>query len=298
MPSEDYSYSGPFDREKFVAAFETEFAKHPNVDRRDPAYPTALKGMDTLLGLIENDKRIADIRWVAYMLATVLIETATPKTYPVPILDAKGKPKLGPGGQPLMKTESRWTINMAPVNEIGHGKDKRYFLPVKVKGLPQKTAQVTEQDGDRFTVQANGKYKPEKPGATRGSDPHGAVSAAYTNDTGSELTFFGRGYVQLTWWDNYASTGAAIGRGLELLFDPTSVLQPQIAYQLMSHGMISGEGFANGHKLADYFDAKHTDYVNARAIVNGHNRDKEIAGYAQQFEKVLLSARAAPTPVA
>lgn len=79
---------------------------------------------------------------------------------------------------------------------------------------------------------------------------------------------FGRGYVQLTWWSNYVDAGVALKRGLDLLFDPLLAKDPQVAYDVMAHGMITGGGFANGRKLSDYIHGIKKDYVNARRMVN------------------------------
>ena len=109
-----------------------------------------------------------------------------------------------------------------------------------------------------------------------------------TKDEGVEHAYYGRGYVQLTWWDNYASTGVAIGEGLNLLFEPERALEPKIAYAVMVRGMTTGAGFANGHMLSDYFHGAHTNYKRARAMVNGTDCADEIAAIAELFEAVLL----------
>jgi predicted chitinase len=113
----------------------------------------------------------------------------------------------------------------------------------------------------------------------------------YADDDGTELSYFGRGYVQLTWWSNYARASAQLGLGLQLLLDPAQVLQPAIAYQLMAHGMRTGEGFANGRKFSNYFNGAKTDYVKARAMVNGSDHAADIAAIARQFEIILLAAK-------
>jgi hypothetical protein len=101
----------------------------------------------------------------------------------------------------------------------------------------------------------------------------------------------------VTWWSNYAAAGVSIRRGLDLLRDPDLVKDPAVAYKIMSIGMRTGDIFANGHSFSDYFDDATTDYKGARHMVNGRDHDKDIAGIAQKFEKVLsdaLSPAAAP----
>jgi hypothetical protein len=124
-----------------------------------------------------------------------------------------------------------------------------------------------------------------------GSPDGGASANAYLIDPGTPLTYFGRGYVQLTWWVHYASAGVAIGRGLDLLLHPELVEQPATAYALMSHGMRTGDGFANGHKFVQYFSGNTTNYKGARAMVNGVNHDAEIADYARMFERCLVASK-------
>jgi hypothetical protein len=105
-----------------------------------------------------------------------------------------------------------------------------------------------------------------------------------------ENRYDGRGYVMLTWWDNYVRTGFMIGVGLDLLFDPDLTYEPKISYRIISVGMLTGQGFSNRHKFQDYFHGNHTDYVGARAMVNGKSGQHEIAGLAERFERVLRAA--------
>jgi hypothetical protein len=97
--------------------------------------------------------------------------------------------------------------------------------------------------------------------------------------------------VQLTWWSNYATTGVAIGKELSLLTDPESVKTPEIAYAIMSNGMRTGRGFANGHRFSDFFAGKKRDYIGARKMVNGTSHAADIAKIAETFEKILLDCR-------
>ncbi len=59
----------------------------------------------------------------------------------------------------------------------------------------------------------------------------------------------------------------------------------------MSHAMRTGNGFANGRKFTDYFNAAKTDYAGARAIVNGTDHRHEIAAISKRLEAVLLKAK-------
>jgi hypothetical protein len=75
------------------------------------------------------------------------------------------------------------------------------------------------------------------------------------------------------------------------LLDPELVKEPKTAYALMSHGMRTGFGFANGHKFAEFFSGKNRDYTHARKMVNGMDHAEDIAKLAEAFEEILLKSR-------
>jgi len=276
----DYVYHGGFDRQKFIKEVEA----HAKADPIAAAYVNqgTIFNVADLLDRIGRDPEITDIRWAAYMLATATWEgrgvVMTPSAKP------KGKPK-------------RVYLGGRPVEEAGKGRlsqnnVKPYYLPVKVDKLPDGSAEITEQDGDVFKVNTSGKITSKS--SRRAT--HGAVyghhpAQAYVQAAGTEHAYYGRGYCQLTWWDNYAASGARIGMGLELLFDPAKALEPEVAYKVMSDGLVHGHGFANGHKLQQYFFGGHTDYVRARAMVNGTDHASDIAGIARLYEGALLASK-------
>lgn len=288
----DYRLLGGIDR----AIFQTEFTSQFSKSARYSA--AAMPDMLVLLGLLEADANINDVRWAAYMLATVMWETTSPTTVSRQAVNKKGKPLLDKKGLPIMVTERKWLMTMAPVDEVGHGKGRKYHEPVKMKEMGDGSVRITEQDGDQFKATAAGGVSPLTKGAVMGTKDGGAAVKAYDDDDGAEQAFYGRGYVQLTWWSNYAKAGAAIGRGLDLLLDPELVKSPEIAYALMSHGMSTGGGFANGHKFSQYFNGTVTNYAGARRMVNGQDHAADIAAIAAKFEAILLKARrTADTPV-
>lgn len=280
-----YAWQGKFDRIKLRDGFVREFGKSPHFDA------AAIPQLELLVGFIEDDTRITDVRWTAYMLATAYWETTSLKKETVPVLDKHHKPIVDKKGKPLVRSRRRWAITMSPVEEVGHGANRNYFLPVKVESLPKGGARVTEQDGDQFTVTAEGTYKPITHGAKQGAAPAQKAVTAYKDDDGDEYAYYGRGYVQLTWWSNYAKASTELNLGLQLLLNPDDVLQPQIAYKVMAHGMLTGKGFANGRKFSTYFHGAKTDYVGARHMVNGSDHAADIAGVAQQFETILIAAK-------
>lgn len=273
----DYVHTGGFD----IDVFETEATRAFGV-KADPDggryNQQSIAGMRDLLTRLARDPRIIDIRWIAYMLATAMWESYGKNQVANP--DGKG-------------TQSVWRW-ASPSEEGGKGRlnaknIKRYYLPVKVAPAAG-GATLTEQDGDTFTVSAAGaitRGQADKVGA----NAFAAATVAYAKALGVEHAYYGRGYCQLTWWNNYASTGAEIGLGLELLFNPERALEPDIAYEVMAHCMIFGLGFANGKRLQMYLAGAKTDYVGARAMVNGVNENRKIAAVAEVFEKCLLKAR-------
>ena len=227
------------------------------------------------------------------MLATVFHETVSVRREEVRVLNAKGLPLKDKKGHPVMRTVKRWEVTMRPVPEAGRGKDRFYYLPVKVKRLPGGLAQITEQDGDRFVVLPSGTIKSASKKAALGSDPDLPAKKKYEDDDGEEISYYGRGYVQLTWWSNYALAGPALGLGLSLLFDPEKAKEPNTAYAVMSYGMRTGAIFANGRKFSDYFHGQVTNYKAARAMVNGKDKAEAIADLAHKLERALLTSRAA-----
>jgi hypothetical protein len=279
-----YFHSGPFNHTQVRSDFATRFKKdaHFNADSTDD--------LETLLGFIETDSRVTDIRWMAYMLATAYWETSH--------IVHKQVTKTDPKTHKETTRDIKVWRNMEPVEEVGHGAGRNYFLPAKVKRLPDGTARLTEHDGDQWTVGINGVAKKVNKGAQVGAKATGKEAKLFTDDDGAELEYYGRGYVQLTWWQNYASTGAAIGEGLNLLFDPERALVPSVAYAVMARGMITGEGFANGRKLSTFFHGAHTDYPGARAMVNGIDHKDDIAKIAELFEAILLQNKVTGTSAA
>jgi hypothetical protein len=250
----------------------------------------ALNGAVELLGKINADAQIVDVRWVAYMLATVCWETTSLKRIEVPKRSG-GKPVTGKNGRPVMVSQKQWQWTMAPAHEVGFGKGRRYAAAVKVKRSSTGGAIVTEQDGDQWSVTAAGAIKALTKHVKLGTVAGAAAVKTYEDDDGTEQVYYGRGYVQLTWWSNYVKAGVAIGKGLDLLFDPEKVNEPEIAYKIMSGGMRTGSGFANHRTFSRYFNDKGTDYKSARRMVNGHDKADEIAAVAERFEKVLQSSR-------
>jgi len=99
--------------------------------------------------------------------------------------------------------------------------------------------------------------------------------------------YCGRGFVQLTWKNNYARAGAELG--IDLVGNPDLAMAPGPAARIMRQGMT--EGWFSGKKLSDYLPsqgvATHDQYVAARRIINGSDRAELVEDYAQHFERAL-----------
>lgn len=195
-----------FDRQKFLDGYIAAFGGTPK--------PDAQAGIDALLTAAEADQDITDIRWLAYMMATVKHECA-----------------------------NTWR----PIEEFGKGKGRKYGVAVTV------------------------------------TDPAGQ---AFTN------LYYGRGFVQLTWKDNYQEMGQVLQN--RLVYEPALALDAEVAYRILSHGMRKGS--FTGKKLVDYISADRCDYVNARKIINGLDQADRIAGYATALESILRGCAMAAVP--
>lgn len=187
-----------FDHDKFARSYEASF---------EAPKSAAAFGQEAILGFFEQDPDIVDVRWAAYMLATVKHECA-----------------------------DRWR----PIEEFGKGKGRPYGQPVT----------IADADGTQFTN-----------------------------------TYYGRGFVQLTWKFNYDRLGRALGLGNGLLLHPEHALEPSTAYRIMSYGM--RQGFFTTKKLSDYIHEDSCDYFQSRRIINGLDQAERIQGYAQKLEAIL-----------
>jgi len=151
-----------------------------------------------------------DLRWLAYILATIKHETAN---------------------------------TMLPIEEYGKGKGRPYGKKIKHSGI-------------KYTT-------PDK-------------------------LYFGRGYVQLTWYENYDLIGRLLG--IDLLGNPELALDVKVATKILFEGMTKGAssfGDFTGRCLEMYFTSKVEDWDGARKIINGTDKKELIAGYGRKFLKCL-----------
>lgn len=101
------------------------------------------------------------------------------------------------------------------------------------------------------------------------------------------VVYDGRGYVQLTWQENYRRFDTRLALGNRLWLHPDTAMAPDTAWKICSLGM--QQGLFTGKGLNDYISGPLCDYVGARRIINGQARAHLIAGYAHTFEDMLES---------
>jgi hypothetical protein len=204
-----YKLGSAIDPRKFLVACETQFRDAPKWNKASE--PDVL----FVLGKLVADPRIGDVRYAAYTLATIFIETSHTIKVTAQTKDRRNRPRTH-----VLK---QWR-NFVPIKEVLGRRDLRnYKDAVKILRLPNGNVRVTEKDGDQWEVNGAGTPRAITRDPQRGTVPNRPVSSTYTSDQGDEQIYWGRGYVQLTWWSNYAKAGVDLGRGLSLLYKPDLV---------------------------------------------------------------------------
>ena len=100
------------------------------------------------------------------------------------------------------------------------------------------------------------------------------------NQPGDGPRFKGRGFVQLTGRTNY--TAWANKLRIDIVSQPERVMEPEIAVKILVQGM--RDGSFTSVNLNDHIGS---DFIGARQIINGSDRDKHIAAIADEYLKVL-----------
>lgn len=95
--------------------------------------------------------------------------------------------------------------------------------------------------------------------------------------------YFGRGYVQLTWYENYLKFSRLLN--IDLINKPELACEPEAAWKILELGM--SDGLFTGLKLANYFDGTKSDYIGARKIINGVDQKELIAEYAVKIQGIF-----------
>lgn len=91
--------------------------------------------------------------------------------------------------------------------------------------------------------------------------------------------YYGRGYVQLTWKDNYDNYGRILGLDL--------VANPDLALDHYGATFVLVQGFKTGaftkRKLIEFVNPHRTDFVAARYCINGQDKAEHIAALADAW---------------
>lgn len=95
--------------------------------------------------------------------------------------------------------------------------------------------------------------------------------------------YYGRGYVQITWKENYAKFSKQLGE--DFVNNPDLVMIPKYAFRILVDGFINGSFTTK--KINDYINSTKTDYVGARRCINGTDKAQLIANYAKLFESII-----------
>jgi len=97
--------------------------------------------------------------------------------------------------------------------------------------------------------------------------------------------YYGRGLVQLTWYDNYKKMGYLLG--IDLVRNPDLALDLRYSVKILFEGML--KGLFTGKRLSDYMGVN-VDWVSARQIINRMDKAETIASYAKRFYVALQQA--------
>ncbi len=117
--------------------------------------------------------------------------------------------------------------------------------------------------------------------------------AEYGGKNARYAPWYGRGYVQLTWEENYAKQQKKLqhhpmrpsSTPYRVHSDRELALHPDTSALISIYGMIDGD--FTGVGLDDYITPTKVDYRNARRIVNGTDKAAEIADMAELYENAI-----------
>lgn len=102
-------------------------------------------------------------------------------------------------------------------------------------------------------------------------------------DPDTKVSYYGRGYIPLTWKNNYLAIGLKLG--IDLVNKPDLALEPKNAMNILWVGIIDGYF---GKPITNYIkDCDKYNYVLARRSVTNTNNSRAVAEYAHKFLKIL-----------
>lgn len=100
------------------------------------------------------------------------------------------------------------------------------------------------------------------------------------------ISYYGRGYVQVTWLVNYQALTRANKKGWDFVKYPELLLQNEPSIWATFYGM--RVGLFTSKKLNDYFSDEKYDPINARRIINGLDYTAVINGYYNKFYNSIV----------
>lgn len=126
------------------------------------------------------------------------------------------------------------------------------------------------------------------------------LSEAWRKKNLRYFPYYGRGLVQLTWLENYKLVSEFYG--VDFVKNPDLVLDPTHSVNILFDGM--HKGWFTGKKLTDFIDDIDEsddddlkEYIAARKIVNGTDRQLEIGKLAIGFERALRKSVVNTAPI-
>lgn len=179
---------------------------------------------------------------------------------------------------------------IAAINKYGNMATKPAFVAYMLATDWHETAQTMQPIAEigKGRTRSYGKWYKNSDGLIYGHANH--YGHAYLQVKYPHL-YYGRGNVQLTWWDNYKKLGELLG--VDLVNNPDLAMQPDIAAAIMIEGMLGG--LFTGLSLERCITyGLYFEFIKARKIINGVDRDDLIAKYAVNFlDSLTLSSEAA-----
>lgn len=91
--------------------------------------------------------------------------------------------------------------------------------------------------------------------------------------------FYGRGFVQLTWKNNYEKYSKLLG--VDMVKDPDLAMNNNVALFVLVHGFKTGT--FTGRKITDYINPNKSDFLNARRCINGMDKASKIAALVDKY---------------
>lgn len=170
---------------------------------------------------------------------------------------------------------------LAAINKHGISKTQAAYVYATVYHETARTMQPIEEYGKGKGRPYGTWYK-----NSRGelySWTNGKKDKAYLHKDFPHL-YYGRSYLQITWYDNYLKAGKILNS--DFLRNPDAVMDLKYASEILVVGMM--DGWFTGKKLSDYINYNKKDYYNARKIINGLDKATLVSDYAKLFEDALF----------